>query len=195
LAFYDGGNLRRGAATVTKTDEDAIREIELQFNEAWGRHDANGMVASLSDDAQFITVNGAWTKTRADYLELMTRLHGPNGPFRTSTRETPIMHVRFLAPDAAMMHSEFHIYGDVDEPTRTGIGTRVVRTIDGRWRTVAVQNTDGAPRSSALSLLTQSGHSAGLSTHKKAPDMPGLLKSLDREEINNSPRSARRNDS
>jgi uncharacterized protein (TIGR02246 family) len=127
---------------MTKADEDAIREIELQFNEAWGRHDANGMVASLSDDAQFVTVNGAWTKSRADYLELMTRLHGPNGPFRTSTRETPIMHIRFLAPDVAMMHSEFHIYGDVDEPTRTGIGTRVVRKIDGKWRTVAVQNTD-----------------------------------------------------
>jgi hypothetical protein len=41
-----------------------------------------------------------------------------------------------------MMHSEFRIYGDVDEPTRMGIGTRVVRKIDGRWRTVAVQNTD-----------------------------------------------------
>ena len=101
---------------MTKTDEDAIREIELQFNEAWGRHDANGMVASLSDDAQFVTVNGAWTKTRADYLGLMTRLHGPNGPFRTSNRETPIMHIRFLAPHVAMMHSEFHIYGVLTSP-------------------------------------------------------------------------------
>jgi uncharacterized protein (TIGR02246 family) len=100
------------------------------------------MVESLSDDAQFVTVNGAWTKTRAEYLHLMQRLHGPNGPFRTSRRETPIMHVRFLASDVAMMHSQFRIHGDVDEPERTGIGTRVVRKIDGRWRTVAVQNTD-----------------------------------------------------
>ena len=98
------------------TDEDAIRDIELQFNEAWGRHNADDMVASLSDDAQFVTVNGAWTKSRADYLELMTRLHGPNGPFRKSTRETPIMHIRFLAPDVAMVHTEFHIYGDIDDP-------------------------------------------------------------------------------
>ena len=90
-----------------KTDEDAIRTIELQFSEAWGRHDANSMVASLSDDAQFVTVNGAWTKTRADYLELMTRLHGPSGPFRTSTRETPIMHVRFLTPDVARCTRSF----------------------------------------------------------------------------------------
>ena len=81
-------------------------------------------------------------QTRADYLNLMQRLHGSSGPFRTSTRETPIMHVRFLAPDVAMMHSQFHIYGDIEEPVRTGIGTRVVRKIDGRWRTVAVQNTD-----------------------------------------------------
>jgi uncharacterized protein (TIGR02246 family) len=127
---------------MSKTDEDAIRAIELGFNEAWGRHDAEGMVESLTDDAQFVTVNGAWTKTRTEYLDLMQRLHGTNGPFRSSTRETPDMHVRFLAPDVAMMHSRFHIYGDVDEPERTGIGTRVVRRVDGRWRTVAVQNTD-----------------------------------------------------
>jgi uncharacterized protein (TIGR02246 family) len=127
------------------TDEDAIREIEMHFNEAWGRHDADGMVESLADDAQFVTVNGAWTKTRADYLDLMRRLHGANGPFRLSTRDTPEVHVRFLAPDVAMMHSTFHIYGDTEESVRTGIGTRVVRKLDGRWRTVAVQNTDVRP--------------------------------------------------
>jgi uncharacterized protein (TIGR02246 family) len=127
------------------TDEDAIREIEMHFNEAWGRHDADGMVESLADDAQFVTVNGAWTKTRADYLDLMRRLHGANGPFRLSTRDTQEVHVRFLAPDVAMMHSTFHIYGDTEESVRTGIGTRVVRKLDGRWRTVAVQNTDVRP--------------------------------------------------
>jgi uncharacterized protein (TIGR02246 family) len=127
---------------MNDADEDAIREIELRFNEAWGRHDAGGMVESLMDDAQFVTVNGAWTKTRAEYLDLMQRLHGAQGPFRVSTRETPVMQVRFLAPDVAMMHSRFHIYGDVDESERTGIGTRVVRKVDGQWRTVAVQNTD-----------------------------------------------------
>jgi uncharacterized protein (TIGR02246 family) len=50
--------------------------------------------------------------------------------------------VRFLGPDVAVMHTRFHIRGDVDEAERTSIGTRVVRKVDGRWRTVAVQNTD-----------------------------------------------------
>ena len=48
----------------------------MQFNDAWGRHDPDGMVQSLTDDAQFVTVNGARTETRADYLDLMQRLHG-----------------------------------------------------------------------------------------------------------------------
>jgi uncharacterized protein (TIGR02246 family) len=136
--------MHNGAA-VDKADEEAIRRIELGFNEAWGRHDAHGMVESMADDAHFVTVNGAWTKTRAEYLELMTRLHGASGPFRSSIRETPAMEIRSLVPDVAILHSRFHIYGDIDEPERTGIGTRVVCRIDGQWRTVAVQNTDVRP--------------------------------------------------
>jgi uncharacterized protein (TIGR02246 family) len=127
------------------SDETAIRDIEARFNAAWNRHDPEGMVESMADDVQFVTVNGAWSKSRAEYLDLMRRLHGIQGPFRSSTRETPEMYVRFLAPDVAMMHSRFHIHGDLDEPVRTGIGTRVVRKLDGRWRTVAVQNTDLRP--------------------------------------------------
>jgi uncharacterized protein (TIGR02246 family) len=136
---------KTGDVSMTKSDEDAIRDIELRFNEAWGRHDPDGMIESLVDDAQFVTVNGAWTKSRDGFRDLMRRLHGPNGPFRSSTRETPEMHVRFLGPDVAVAHTRFHIYGDVDESERTSIGTRVVRKLDGRWRTVAVQNTDLRP--------------------------------------------------
>jgi hypothetical protein len=45
-------------------------------------------------------------------------------------RAVPIEHPQdagFLAPDVAMMHTRFHIYGDVDESERTSIGIRVVR--------------------------------------------------------------------
>ena len=44
---------------MTKADEDETRAIELWFNEACGQHDPDGMVESLVDDAQFVTVNGA----------------------------------------------------------------------------------------------------------------------------------------
>jgi uncharacterized protein (TIGR02246 family) len=127
-------------------DEAAIRQIETRFNDAWNRHDPDGMVESLTDDGQFVTVNGVWMKTRAEFLGLMQRLHGAGGPFRTSSRETLEIQVRILAPDAAMVHSRFRVSGDVEEDgkavAREGVGIRVVRKLDGRWFTAAVQNTD-----------------------------------------------------
>jgi uncharacterized protein (TIGR02246 family) len=132
---------------MPSSDEDQIRTLENEFNAAWDAHDPEGMAASLADDAQFITVNGAWTTTRDGFRDLMGRLHGANGPFRTSTRKTPETQVTFLAPDIAILHSRFWIDGEVQQDelsqaSRESVGTRVVRKIGGRWRIVATQNTD-----------------------------------------------------
>jgi uncharacterized protein (TIGR02246 family) len=127
-------------------ENEAIRQIEARFNDAWNRHDPDGMVESLTDDGQFVTVNGVWMTNRGEFLKLMQKLHGAGGPFRTSHRETLEMHVRMLGPDAAMAQSRFRVSGDVEEDgksvAREGVGIRVVRKLDGAWRTVAVQNTD-----------------------------------------------------
>ena len=55
-------------------DKDMIRELEHAFNAAWDRHDPEGMAEWLTDDAQFITVNGAWTTTRNGFRDLMAQL-------------------------------------------------------------------------------------------------------------------------
>ena len=128
-------------------DEDAIRALEDRFNAAWSGHDPEAMAEPLVDDAQFITVNGAWTTSRAGFRDLMQRLHGANGPYRSSTRRTPEMHVRLLAPDIAILHSRFWIEGEVlhdalSQPSRESVGMRVLHKMDGRWRIVATQNTD-----------------------------------------------------
>ena len=135
---------------MSQSDEDAIRELENQFNAAWNAHDPDAIAASLADDAQFITVNGAWTTTREGFRDLMQRLHGPSGPFRTSTRRSPEMHVSFLAPDIAILHTRFWIKGEVmhdalSQADRESVGTRVVQKVGGRWRVVATQNTDVRP--------------------------------------------------
>jgi uncharacterized protein (TIGR02246 family) len=135
---------------MPSSDEDLIRDVEHRFNAAWDRHDPEGLSESLVDDAQFITVNGAWTTSRAGFRDLMVRLHGPNGPFRSSTRRSPEMQVRFLAPDIAILHTRFWIKGEVQhdalsQDDRESVGTRVLRKLDGRWRIVATQNTDVRP--------------------------------------------------
>ena len=126
-------------------DEQEIRDIEDRFNIAWNRHRAADMVESLVEDAQFVTVNGAWVKGRTAFEQLVDRLH--RGPLKDTTRETVELQIRFLAPDVAVVHSRFRISGDVDDEgspilPREGIGTRVVHKVDGRWQTIAVQNTD-----------------------------------------------------
>ena len=114
---------------------------------AWDRHDPEGLSEALADDAQFITVNGAWTTSREGFRDLMRRLHGPSGPFRSSTRRSPETQVRFLSPDIAILHTRFFIDGEVlhdelSQASRESVGTRVLRKLDGRWRIVATQNTD-----------------------------------------------------
>jgi uncharacterized protein (TIGR02246 family) len=132
---------------MSQSDEAAIRDLEHRFNAAWDAHDPDAIAESLVDDAQFITVNGAWTTTRAGFRDLMQRLHGATGPYRSSTRKTPELHVRFISPDVAIMHSRFWIDGEIQHdalstPSRECVGTRVVHKIGGRWRVVATQNTD-----------------------------------------------------
>ena len=132
---------------MTPADESAIRELEHRFNAAWDAHDPDGLSESLIDDAQFITVNGAWTTSREGFRDLMQRLHGATGPFRSSTRRSPEMHVRFLSPDIAILHTRFWIKGEMmhdalSQEDRESVGLRVVHKIDGRWRIVATQNTD-----------------------------------------------------
>ena len=135
---------------MSQPDEEAIRELEHRFNAAWDAHDPSALAESLADDAQFVTVNGAWTTSKAAFRDLMQRLHGVDGPYRSSTRRTPEMQVRFLAPDIAMMHSRFWIEGEVlhdalSQASRESVGLRVVRKIEGRWRIIATQNTDVRP--------------------------------------------------
>ena len=136
--------------SMSRADESAIRDLEHRFNAAWDAHGPEGLSESLVDDAQFITVNGAWTTSREGFRDLMQRLHGASGPFRSSTRRTPEMQVRFLSPDIAILHSRFWIDGEVlhdaiSQASRESVGLRVVRKIDGRWRIVATQNTDVRP--------------------------------------------------
>ena len=132
---------------MSASDEQAIRDIEDRFNTAWNAHDPDAIAESLADDAQFITVNGAWTTSRQGFRDLMQRLHGPTGPFRGSTRRSPEMRVTFLTPEIALLHTRFWIKGEVmhdalSQEDRESVGTRVLRKIDGRWRIVATQNTD-----------------------------------------------------
>ena len=79
---------------MSQSDEDLIRELEHRFNAAWDRHDPESLAEALTDDAQFITVNGAWTTCRQGLHDLMQRLQADR-----ARAKSPEMHVHSLTPD------------------------------------------------------------------------------------------------
>jgi hypothetical protein len=141
---------KTGEVIVTKADEDAIREIELRFNEAWGRHDADGMIESLVDiELKPVNPPGrpppdevvAWVKQNAVPL--------------ASTEPGRGFDEGALAGDVAFSRRTWRscIRGSTSTATSTRQAHqhryRVVRKLDGRWRTVAVRYTDLRPGAAA----------------------------------------------
>ena len=107
----------------------------------------DGMVESLTDDGQFVTVNGVWMKTRAEFLSLMQRLHGAGRPVPHQLARN--------AGDACSHLSRrmsrwcIRAFACPATSRRTARRWRArasasawCASVDGRWRTVAVQNTD-----------------------------------------------------
>ena len=71
----------------TRMAENRLDRLRRVYS-AWANGDFTVGWEWLADDAQFITVNGAWTTSRQGFRDLMQRLHGPSGPFRASTRRS-----------------------------------------------------------------------------------------------------------
>ena len=94
----------------------------------------------------------------------MQRLHGPTGPFRSSTRRWVI--VTLLAPDIAILHTRFWIKGEImhdalSQEDRESVGTRV--SMDG-WADRRDAERDPPPRPAAL------GARRGLAPRSASPE-------------------------
>jgi uncharacterized protein (TIGR02246 family) len=128
-------------------DENAIRQIEQRWDEAWNRHDATALAALLSEDVDFVTVMGGWYKGRVDFEQRMVQTH--QGPFRTSKRNTTDVSIKFLTPEIAVVQARWQMSGlyNADGTLRDpweGIITRVVQKIGTEWTVVAAHNVDVA---------------------------------------------------
>ena len=101
---------------MSAADEKESRQSKLVFNEAWNRHDPDGMVAFLAEDAQFITVNGVWMKSRAGSMARARREPGQRNRAAAGkhARDTRDRHP-FPRTDVAMVHSHFRISGDIGD--------------------------------------------------------------------------------
>ncbi len=90
-------------------DEAAIKRIDQLWDDNWNRHDPKGMAAVLTEDADFVNVNGEWFKGRSAFQALMTRAHAMQ--FKDSSRTTLATTVKFLTPEIAVVRSTWRISG------------------------------------------------------------------------------------
>ena len=133
------------AAAQTTADEAAIRQLEIDFDTAWNRHDASALASQLVEDSDFITVRGVWTKSRSEFEKLQEHLQQTQ--FKDSVRTTKEVKIRFLTPEIAVVVVRATISGDRDpdgtlRTPRDDLGTQVLQKREGRWQKVQVQNTN-----------------------------------------------------
>ena len=131
--------------TPQSADEHSVRDIEILWDDAWNRHDADALADLLDEDVDFINVTGAWFKSRAEFRERMAQTH--RGIFKDSKRQTLETSVRFLSPHIAIVHARWEMSGlrNPDGSARDpwqGIITRVVMKRSGNWSVVAAHNID-----------------------------------------------------
>lgn len=124
-------------------------DIAHGFVEAWNDKDADALAELFTDDADFVNVVALWWEDRRDIRRAHAR--GFRVMFGSSEMALTRTKLRFLGPDAAVLHAQWEMSGQVapdGRPVggRTGVFTFVAVRDDALgWRAVAAQNTDHIP--------------------------------------------------
>ena len=130
----------------TEKDEREIRELMERLSDSWARGDAQAYGAEFTEDCDYVAFDG-------------TRFRGPSEPqthlarlFDTvlmdSRLEGEVESVRFVSPDAAVVHwtgSVAYPWQERVSRRRLSRQTLVMVRRDGRWRATAFQNTRVRP--------------------------------------------------
>jgi uncharacterized protein (TIGR02246 family) len=133
-----------------RSDETAIQQLGVKWQDAWNKRDAKAMTNLLAKDVDFVTVLGpkGWLKGQAHFEEAHARMF--TTLFTDSTWKTEETHVKWIQPDLAIARVLWSTTGDkvrhVKHGTpRSGIFTWVVQKRGENWLIIASQNTESMP--------------------------------------------------
>lgn len=133
------------ARASRQDDEEAIRQVEASWQDAWNQHDMNTLASLFTDDADFVQVSGRRWIGPDEIKKNHSILHAMQ--FKESVWHNRETDVRFVAPDIAIVHQTWDLRGDKNpdgslrEP-RNGIFTQVLVKRGGKWLITASQNTN-----------------------------------------------------
>ena len=126
-------------------DEDAIRQIVKQVEDAWNAHDGKAFAAPFATDADYVVVNGMKLKGReaieTGHTQIFTTI------YKDSHNVGTVQGIRFLRPDVAIVHVEWNLEFKAGGETRKGhaMNTMIMAKDGGKWNIAAFHNTPIQP--------------------------------------------------
>ena len=140
--------VRMTSAAADAGDEGAIRQLEVQQQKAWNRHDAKAYAALFTEDGDCVNVVGWWWRGRSQIESKLTEAYA--FVFRESALTVGEVSLRWLNPELAVVHVRWTMTGartpqGIPAPQQ-GIQTQLVqKQAGGKWLIAAFQNTNSIP--------------------------------------------------
>lgn len=111
-------------------DEAEIRAVIARMEEAWNRGDFNGYMDGFWNPGVVFVSGGRFQDGWQGTLDHYIRDYGGT-PERRGDLHFDIVSIEMLAPDAAMLISNYRL--ERPERPQVGVNTRLMRRIDERW--------------------------------------------------------------
>ena len=127
-------------------EEEAIKQIIVNYENAWNRHDAKGLADQYQPDATWVNWFGAYSKGQPDIQAHYQTVHSTY--FKASHFYTrAIEDITFVKPDVAILHVRTGLTGDERYPGETFEFRRtlVLTKREAGWRILAGQNAKFGP--------------------------------------------------
>jgi uncharacterized protein (TIGR02246 family) len=122
-------------------DDTAVRALYQQILDAWNRRSGDAFAAAFAADGTVVGFDGSQMTGREEIAATLQQIFADHA---TGTYVGKVRSVRFLAPEAALLHAVAGVTpaGQSDlNPQLNAIQILVAVKRDGQWRTVHYQNT------------------------------------------------------
>jgi uncharacterized protein (TIGR02246 family) len=130
IGLLAGAGAACATPAETATADAEIRAVIALMEAAWNRGDFSGYMEGFWNPGVVFVSGGRFQDGWQGTLDHYVRDYG-GAPERRGTLHFDIVSIELLAPDAALLISNYQL--ERPEHPQVGINTRVMRRIDGRW--------------------------------------------------------------
>jgi len=129
---------------ATSSNEAEVRQLLENREKAWEKQDLVGLVASFSEDSDYLDSTGVITTGRAA-IEARYREIFASARYKNSRSIQKIIKIRFIRYDTAVVWAEWTLSGlrssdDLPLPDRKGISTLVIVKKENDWKIASLHS-------------------------------------------------------